>query len=87
MWWVKGSFFTHFCLPFCTTLLRDGKGPFRGAASSYPVSWLVTSGAQGMYGIIVFSLRMAHALGPLTVSRIYTQLGNDTGHHLVNINF
>lgn len=37
-----------------STLLRDGKGPFRGAASRYPVSWLVTSGAQGMHGIIVF---------------------------------
>ena len=48
----KCEFSTHLCLPFCTTLLRDGKGPFPGGACRYPVEWRVTSGAQSMQGIV-----------------------------------
>lgn len=47
-------FITHFCRPFYTTLLRDGKGPSWGAPATYPVSWLITSGAQSMHGDFFF---------------------------------
>ena len=50
-------FETHLCLPFCTTLLRDGKGPFGHDAQQYPVARWITSGVTGsILGVVVVFL-------------------------------